>query len=62
MSADPIVAAVCDDLRSRSKVGLAKYGCTLERLTEREALEHAYHEALDLANYLKAALMRMDAP
>ena len=57
---DPVVRAVQADLAARSEIGMAKYGCTLERLTRRDALEHAYQEALDLANYLKRALMALD--
>lgn len=58
---DPIVDEVRADLLRRSAVGIREYGCTLEHLTLRSALEHAYEEALDLANYLKAAMRRLDA-
>lgn len=53
---DPIVEAVRADLLARSTLGIGKYGCTLDALTMRAALQHAYEEALDLANYLKRAL------
>lgn len=57
---DPVVAAVQADLAARSALGLNKYGCTLERLSARAALQHAYEEALDLANYLKRLLMALE--
>lgn len=60
---DPIVAAVCADLKSRSERGIGKYGVTLDRddLSQREWLQHAYEEALDLANYLKRIMMDLDS-
>ena len=57
---DPVVEAVRADLLARSAVGVRKYGCTLEGLMPREAMQHAYEEALDLANYLKRMMMTMD--
>lgn len=57
---DPIVEAVRADLLARSALGLKKYGCTLEGLSAREAVKHAYEEALDLANYLKRLLMTLE--
>ena len=58
---DPVVDQVRADLLRRSLVGIPKYGRTLEHLTKRQALQHAYEEALDLANYLRAALNQLDA-
>jgi hypothetical protein len=42
-------------LQQRSELGIQKYQTTLDRgdLSEIEWLQHAYEEALDLANYLK---------
>lgn len=59
---DPIVEAVRADLLARSAVGVRKYGCTLEQagLTHRQWLEHAYSECLDMANYLKCAMVELD--
>lgn len=56
---DKIVESVVSDLRNRSKKGFTKYGTTLERkdLTKKEWLQHAYEEALDLANYLKKLII-----
>ena len=46
----------------RSIVGLAKYGVTTDNnpLTLRAWLQHALEEALDMANYLQAAISRLD--
>lgn len=46
---------VCEDLQNRAKVGLEKYGVTMERtdLNVIEWANHAYEEALDFAVYLK---------
>lgn len=60
---DSVVAAVRADLLSRSELGIAKYGVTLDRtdLNLRDWLQHAYEETLDQANYLKRAIMEIDA-
>lgn len=50
---DPVVEAVRQDLLERSRVGMVKYGKTLEHLTSREAMVHLYTELLDGSNYLK---------
>jgi hypothetical protein len=59
---DAVVEAVRADLLQRSQVGIAKYGTTLDGagLSHRDWLRHAYFEALDTANYLKAAIMGLD--
>ena len=59
---DPVVEAVRDDLLSRSQLGVAKYGVTLDRtdLSLRDWLQHAYEETLDQANYLKRAIIELD--
>lgn len=60
---DPIVEAVRADLLARSKVGIRKYGVTLAESPcgLRDWLQHAYEEALDMANYLKAAIVKLDS-
>lgn len=60
---DPVVEANRQLLLQRSRVGVAKYGVTLagSGLGRRALLQHALEEALDLANYLQAELMRCDA-
>lgn len=49
---------VCADIAARQRIGIEKYGLTVEdNLTDlRETLQHAYEEALDQAVYLKRAL------
>lgn len=49
-------------LLQRSIVGLAKYGVTTDNnpLTLRAWLVHALEEALDMANYLQAAITEID--
>ena len=46
---------VCEAIQQRASMGKAKYGTTMERtdLSEREWLQHAQEEALDLAVYLE---------
>jgi len=50
-----ILDEVINDLKQREQKGLSTYGTTVDRtdLTEKEWLQHAYEEALDLAIYLK---------
>lgn len=52
---DKIVQSVIEDLKSRSELGVKKYGTTLDRsdLSETEWLQHLYEELLDAANYIK---------
>lgn len=49
--------AVVRDLEAREAVGVDTYGCTVDRvdLGRRDWMRHAYHEALDLALYLRRA-------
>lgn len=60
---DAVVEANRELLLQRSMVGINKYGITLfnSNLGRRELLQHALEEALDLANYLQAEIMRLDA-
>lgn len=46
---------VCELIQKRKKLGLAKYGTSMERtdLSEKEWLQHAQEEALDFAVYLE---------
>lgn len=61
-SPDAVVEANRDLLLQRSKVGLRKYGTTLEHggYSDRQLLQHALEEALDLANYLQARIQQID--
>lgn len=60
---DAVVEANRELLLKRSQFGIDKYGVTLAQgeYSRRELLQHALEEALDLANYLQAELMRQDA-
>lgn len=48
------------DLEARAAVGLKKYGRPLQTHNGRNALLDAYEEALDMALYLKQALMEQE--
>ncbi len=50
---DDITWAVMSDLTSRAKRGVEKYNTTLKENNHQNMLQHAYEEALDLAQYLK---------
>jgi hypothetical protein len=54
---------VCKNILDRQQLGLKKYGRTVagNPLTERQWLQHAYEEALDMAIYLKRLMQEMDA-
>lgn len=61
-SGDVVIDQVVEDLISRSRRGQAKYGTTLAEnpLNLKEWLQHAYEECLDQANYLKAAINKLN--
>lgn len=52
---------VLEDLKRRAESGKAQYGTYLETFNQRDALADAYQEALDMAMYLKQAIMERDA-
>lgn len=62
LTKDKIVLKVMNDLNGRSRVGVDKYGVTLERedLNLKDWLQHAYEECLDQANYLKRAIIEIE--
>jgi len=53
---------VIRDMIDREKLGLEKYGTTVDRkdLSLRDWLQHAYEESLDKSLYLKAAIRELD--
>lgn len=53
---------VCEDIFNRQQLGIEKYGTTVRKqpLSHREWLQHAYHECLDQAIYLKRAIEKLD--
>lgn len=60
--ASGVEARVCEDIRQRQLVGIAKYRTTLEDnpAGRVERIRHAYEEALDLAVYLKWELEKAE--
>lgn len=57
---DIITRAVIEDLASRAKRGLEKYNTTLGENNHQNMLQHAYEEALDLAQYLKKEITTLN--
>ena len=53
---------VCADIEARQKLGMNKYGISVQDnpLTLRQWLEHAYQECLDQAIYLRRAMQELD--
>ncbi len=54
-------AQVRADLVQREALGTQRYGTALYPHNGRDALQDAYEEALDLACYLKQAMLERDA-
>lgn len=48
------------DLEAREQVGIQRYGTALQPHNGRDALRDAYEEALDLACYLRQAMVERD--
>jgi hypothetical protein len=57
---DNITKAVMNDLESRSERGIKKYNTTLCENNHQNMLQHAYEEALDLAQYLKKEITTLN--
>jgi hypothetical protein len=60
MTQDTVTNAVIQDLISRSEVGVKKYNTTLGQNNHQNMLQHAYEEALDLAQYLKKEITTLN--
>ena len=58
---DSVVESVVADLRARSRVGVLKYGCTLDRgdLTRAQWVRHLQEELLDAVLYATVLLREM---
>lgn len=52
----PIADLVVEDILCRKEMGIKKYGTPLQALNNRSAVQDAYEETLDLANYLRQKL------
>lgn len=57
---DAITTSVIEDLKSRADRGFKKYNTTLEENNHQNMLQHAYEEALDLAQYLKKEITTLN--
>jgi len=57
---DSITKAVISDLNSRANRGWKKYNTTLGQNNHENMLQHAYEEALDLAQYLKKEITTLN--
>ena len=57
---DEITIAVAKDLISRAERGFKKYNTTLGENNHQNMLQHAYEEALDLAQYLKKEITTLN--
>lgn len=57
----PLWGLVIADMRDRDRVGRETYGTPLQAFNGRDALLDAYHECLDMAVYLKQAIIERDS-
>ena len=57
---DHITRSVMVDLKERADRGLKKYNTTLDENNHQNMLQHAYEEALDLAQYLKKEITTLN--
>jgi hypothetical protein len=55
-----IQSQVIADIEARRLVGISRYGTALQPNNGRDALLDAYEESLDLACYLKQAMVERD--
>ena len=56
----PIFALVREDMEERERLGIERYGQTLQANDGRDSLVDAYQEALDMAIYLRKAICERD--
>jgi hypothetical protein len=57
----PVWQMVIDDMYARDHLGRERYKTPLQAFNGRDPLQDAYEEALDLAVYLKQAIVERDA-
>lgn len=62
LTPDKVVQSVMKDLNYRSKIGVDKYGTTLERedLSASDWARHLYEELLDAALYVKRLIQKLE--
>lgn len=59
---ESIQSLVRTDLVEREKVGISRYGTSLQPFNGRDAFRDAYEEALDLACYMRQIIEERDNP
>ena len=59
---ETVTDKVIADIKQRSEAGKKKYGKPLHTFNDRDALQDAYEECLDMAQYLKQAIMEPPRP
>ena len=57
---DEVTKEVMLELAERSRKGYKKYGTTLHENNHQNMLQHAYEEALDMAQYLKKEITTLN--
>jgi hypothetical protein len=57
----PVWSLVIEDMHGRDIAGLGTYGVRLTAFNGRDPLQDAYEEALDMAVYLRAAIIEREA-
>lgn len=60
VKSDPIVKQVTDKFKARSKVGIEKYGTTLEENNTDDFLEHLQQELMDATLYIQKLKSQKD--
>jgi len=62
MTAQGTESRVCQDIAKRQRLGLEKYGVSIEQnpLSLKEWLQHQYEELLDAAIYCKRAIEELE--
>jgi cytochrome c len=60
MAKDTITNLVIEDLNTRAERGYIKYNTTLGENNHQNMLQHAYEEALDMAQYLKKEITELN--
>jgi len=55
-----VYSLIEEDLNTRYKIGLQRYGKALQPFNNRDALRDAYEEAIDLVFYLRQAIYERD--
>jgi hypothetical protein len=62
MERSKVLSEVIAEMESREKVGIKKYGTTLDRedLSVKDLLQHQLEELMDAVMYTKAAIIKLE--